>query len=36
VLYGPPPRPLDAVEVEVRDGQIWATGRKASAGEHAS
>ena len=35
VLYGPPPRPLDAIEIEVRDGQVWAIGRKASAGEHA-
>jgi nitrite reductase/ring-hydroxylating ferredoxin subunit len=31
VLYGPPPRPLDAIEVEVREGAIWAKGRKASA-----
>ena len=30
VLYGPPPRALDAIEVEVRDGQVWATGRNAS------
>ena len=30
VLYGPPPRPLDAIAVEARDGQIWATGRTAS------
>ncbi len=36
VLYGPPPRPLDAIEVELRGGQVWATGRRASAGEHAS
>jgi nitrite reductase/ring-hydroxylating ferredoxin subunit len=28
VLYGPPPRPLDAIELDVRDGQVWATGRK--------
>jgi nitrite reductase/ring-hydroxylating ferredoxin subunit len=28
VLYGPPPRPLDVIEVEVRGGQVWATGRK--------
>ena len=27
VLYGPPPRPLDAIEIEMRDGQIWAIGR---------
>ena len=31
VLYGPPPRALDVIEVEVRDGQVWATGRNASA-----
>jgi Rieske Fe-S protein len=31
VLYGPPPRPLDAIEVEMRDGQVWAIGRSASA-----
>jgi Rieske Fe-S protein len=27
VLYGPPPRPLDKIEIEVRpDGEVWATG----------
>lgn len=31
VLYGPPPRPLDAIDVEIRDGQLWATGRNPSA-----
>ena len=31
VLYGPPPRSLDAIEVEMRDGQIWAIGRNPSA-----
>src|SRR5690242_3315352 len=30
VLYGPPPRTLDTIEVETRDGQVWATGRSAS------
>ena len=30
VLYGPPPRALDVIEVETRDGQVWATGRTAS------
>ncbi len=29
VLYGPPPRPLDVIEVEMRDGGVWAVGRKA-------
>ena len=36
VLYGPPPRALDTVELEVRDGQVFAVGRQASANEHAS
>src|SRR5947207_12454295 len=36
VLYGPPPRPLDAIEVELREGQVWAIGRRASTDEHAS
>jgi Rieske Fe-S protein len=37
VLYGPPPRPLDAIELEVRDGgQVWAIGRKAAGGEDAN
>lgn len=35
VLYGPPPRPLDAIEIELRAGQVWAVGRRASANEHA-
>jgi Rieske Fe-S protein len=30
VLYGPPPRPLDTIEVETREGQVWAIGRNAS------
>jgi len=30
VLYGPPPRALDAIEVETRDGQVWAIGRTAA------
>jgi cytochrome b6-f complex iron-sulfur subunit len=34
VLYGPPPRPLDAVNLEVREnGEVWAIGRVASSGE---
>jgi Rieske Fe-S protein len=29
VLYGPPPRPLDVVELEVRDdGEVWAVARR--------
>jgi nitrite reductase/ring-hydroxylating ferredoxin subunit len=34
VLYGPPPRALDAIEVEVRDGELWAIGRSAAAPNH--
>jgi Rieske Fe-S protein len=30
VLYGPPPRALDAIELEMRNGQVWATGRNPS------
>jgi nitrite reductase/ring-hydroxylating ferredoxin subunit len=30
VLYGPPPRALDNIEVETRDGQVWATGRNTA------
>jgi nitrite reductase/ring-hydroxylating ferredoxin subunit len=34
VLFGPPPRPLDQIELEVRsDGAVWAMGRNASDGE---
>lgn len=30
VLYGPPPRPLDRVELEVKsNGEVWAIGRIA-------
>jgi nitrite reductase/ring-hydroxylating ferredoxin subunit len=29
VLYGPPPRPLDVIELEMRDGGVWAVGRQA-------
>jgi len=36
VLYGPPPRALDAIEIEVRGGQVFAVGRKASTDNHAS
>ena len=35
VLYGPPPRALDAIEIESRDGQLWAIGRRPSEVEHA-
>lgn len=30
VLYGPPPRPLDVIEIEMREGELWAIGRKAA------
>ena len=36
VLYGPPPRALDTIEIEVRGGQVWAIGRSASTDEHES
>jgi len=34
VLYGPPPRPLDQIILEMRGGEVWAIGRKASSDEH--
>lgn len=35
VLYGPPPRPLDLIKLEVRaDGEVWAIGREAGSSEH--
>jgi len=34
VLYGPPPRPLDLVNVEVKDGAVWAVGRKTRGKGH--
>lgn len=34
VLYGPPPRPLDAVKLEVREnGEVWAIGKVAGSGQ---
>lgn len=34
VLYGPPPRPLDRIELEVRaNGEVWAKSRKGSGDE---
>jgi nitrite reductase/ring-hydroxylating ferredoxin subunit len=35
VLYGPPPRPLDTILLEVRGGEVWAVGRKAGTHERA-
>lgn len=36
VLYGPPPRPLDKVEIEVRGSEVWATGVSKGGEEHAA
>lgn len=34
VLYGPPPRPLDSIKLEIRaDGEVWAIGREAGSNE---
>jgi nitrite reductase/ring-hydroxylating ferredoxin subunit len=34
VLYGPPPRPLDSIELQERaGGEVWAVGRKAGSNE---
>lgn len=33
VLYGPPPRPLDQIVLEERNGEVWAVGVK-SGGNH--
>jgi Rieske Fe-S protein len=34
VLYGPPPRPLDQIILETREGdEVWAVGRKAAGHE---
>jgi Rieske Fe-S protein len=34
VLFGPPPRPLDEIVLEVRaDGEVWATARRAAGNE---
>ena len=30
VLYGPPPRPLGVIEIEVRNGDVWAVGKRKS------
>ena len=35
VLYGPPPRPLDQIELEVRGDEVWAVG-KIKNGENGS
>lgn len=33
VLYGPPPRPLDKVQLDVKNGEVWAVG-VVRGGEH--
>ena len=33
VLYGPPPRPLDKIDIENRNGQIYAVGREVRGNE---
>lgn len=34
-LYGPPPRPLDKIEIEIREnGEVLAVGRKAGRNAH--
>jgi Rieske Fe-S protein len=30
ILYGPPPRPLDRVTIEMRGAEVWAIGRESS------
>jgi Rieske Fe-S protein len=35
VLYGPPPRPLDQIVLEMRGSEVWAVGRKAGSHERA-
>src|SRR2546423_13590088 len=35
VLYGPPPRPLDQIVLELRGAEVWAVGRKAGGNERA-
>jgi nitrite reductase/ring-hydroxylating ferredoxin subunit len=33
VLYGPPPRPLDKIGIEIQNGQVWAAGREVRGNE---
>lgn len=33
VLYGPPPRPLDLIELEVQNGEVFAVGRRVRGNE---
>lgn len=35
VLFGPPPRALDQIALELRaGGEVWATGRRSGGSEH--
>jgi hypothetical protein len=37
VLYGPPPKPLDQIILQVRaGGEIWAVGKAAGGNQNAS
>ncbi len=37
VLYGPPPRPLPRIDIEVREnGEIWAVGKSVNSGHEAA
>jgi Rieske Fe-S protein len=33
VLYGPPPRPLDKITIEIHNGELFATGREVRGNE---
>jgi Rieske Fe-S protein len=33
VLYGPPPRPLDKIELEIHNGEVFAVGREVRGNE---
>lgn len=36
VLYGPPPRPLGQIQVEMRGGEVWAVGKKMGGGHESA
>lgn len=37
VLYGPPPRPLDRIEIEMRGaGEVWAVGKQIGGGHEST
>ncbi len=36
VLYGPPPRPLDRISIEVHNGEVFAAGREVRGNGNAS